>query len=59
MSYCSYIVLKKAAEPSSGQIPHLFLALHPGSKVSSLTDQELIINILALGIFSLFWILCS
>lgn len=53
MSYYSYVVLKKA-EPSSGQILNLFLALYPGFKVSSLTDQELTINILALGVFSIF-----
>lgn len=53
MSYYSYALLKKA-EPSSGGILHLFLALYPGFKVSSLIDQELIINILALGVFSIF-----
>lgn len=58
MSYYSYVLLKKA-EPSSGQILQLFLALYPGFKVSSLTDQELIINIFALGVFSLSSILCS
>jgi len=42
------------AEASPGQMLHPFPVLYPGSKVSSTTAQELIINVFALGIFNLF-----